>query len=104
MPVVSNLQANTHRLRFKAAATATNRQLRVGYFTTPGDVSTYVEIGATPILPNAFNFTVAQEYTIVPTGIPAGVTNLVFTITSGTATTIYVDDVSWELNSTCLAP
>lgn len=104
MPFVSNLQADTHRLRFKANATATGKTLKVGYFTNPSDVSTFVEVGATPTLPNAFNFTVAQEYTIVPTGIPTGVNQLVFTMTAGTSTTIYIDDVKWELNSTCVEP
>lgn len=104
LPFVSNLQANTHRLRFKASATATGKSLKVGYFTTPGDTNTFVEVGATPNLPNAFNFNVAQEYTIVPNNIPAGVNQLVFTLTPGSATTVYVDDVSWELNSTCTNP
>lgn len=104
LPVVSNLQADTHRLRFKANATATGKTLKVGYFTNPSDVSTFVEVGATPTLPNAFNFTVAQEYTIVPTNIPAGINQLVFTMATGSSTTIYIDDVKWELNATCLEP
>lgn len=104
MPFVSNLQANTHRLRFKALATATGKTLKVGYFTNPLDVATFVEVGVTPTLPNSFAFDVAQEYTIIPTSIPAGVNQLVFTMTAGTATTIYIDDVKWELNSTCIEP
>ena len=104
MPFVSNLQADTHRLKFKANASATGKALRVGYFTNPADVTSFVEIGVTPTLPNAFDFTNAQEYTFIPTGIPAGVNQLVFALITGSATTIYVDDVKWELNSSCVEP
>lgn len=104
MPFVSNLQADTHRLRFKAIASATGKSLKVGYFTNPSDVTTFVEVGVTTSLNNAFDFSNALEYTIIPTGIPAGVNQLVFTMTAGSATTIYVDDVKWELNSTCIEP
>jgi hypothetical protein len=38
MPPVSNLQAATHRLRFKAYATAIDKVLNVGYFTNPADL------------------------------------------------------------------
>jgi hypothetical protein len=38
----SNLSADTHRLRFKAYATAIDRVLEVGYVTSPTDMSTFV--------------------------------------------------------------
>jgi hypothetical protein len=104
MPFVSNLQADTHRLKFKANASATGKTLKVGYFTNPSDVTTFVEVGVTPTLNNAFDFSNALEYTIIPTGIPAGVNQLVFTMTPGSSTFIYVDDVKWELNSSCVEP
>lgn len=102
LPPVSNLQANTHRLRFKAYATAANKTLNVGYFTDPTDVATFVQLQQFGMPSTAAS--TAQEFTVVPTAVPAGVTQLVLTIPSGTATTIYIDDVKWEFNSLCVDP
>jgi hypothetical protein len=102
LPPVSNLQANSHRLRFKAYATAASKILSVGYFTTPGDASTYVELEPLQMPSTAIANT--ENFTVVPTNIPAGVTQLVFSIPTGTATTIYIDDVKWEYNSSCVEP
>jgi len=102
LPPVSNLQTNTHRLRFKAYATVANKTLNVGYFTDPTDVSTFVLLQQFGMPSTAAS--TAQEFTLVPTTIPVGVSQLVFTIPSGTATTIYIDDVKWEFNSSCVEP
>jgi hypothetical protein len=98
----SNLQADTHRFKFKAYATATGKILQVGYFTNPADVSTFVSLEDYQMPSTAA--TTAVEFTLVPTGVPAGVSQLVFTIFPGTATTIYIDDIKWEVNSTCVEP
>lgn len=102
LPPVTNLQDETHRLKFKAYATAAAKKLRVGYFTNPADVSTYVFFEEIDMPSTAA--TTATEFTVVPYTIPVGVTSLVFSVTPGTATTIYIDDVKWEENSTCLEP
>jgi len=102
LPPVSNLQADTHRLRFKAYATAANKIMSVGYFTVPGDVTSYVEIE--PLQMPSTNLASTQEFTVIPTGIPAGVSQLVLNVFAGTATTIYIDDVKWEVNSSCVEP
>jgi hypothetical protein len=102
LPPVSNLQANSHRLRFKAYASAASKILSVGYFTTPGDASTYVELEPLQMPSTALANT--ENFTVIPTGIPAGVTQLVFTTPAGVATTIYIDDVKWEYNSSCVEP
>ena len=102
LPPVSNLQANTHRLRFKGYATTSNKVLRVGYLTTPGDETTFVEIE--PIQMPSANLASTQEFTIIPTAIPAGVNQLVFNILPGATTTMYIDDVKWEVNSLCVEP
>lgn len=102
LPPVSNLQANTHRLRFKGYATTTNKVLRVGYFTIPGDETSFFEIE--PIQMPSTNLASTQEFTIIPTGIPAGVNQLVFNVQSGATTTMYIDDVKWEINSLCVEP
>ena len=103
LPPVSNLQAETHRLRFKAYATAAAKKLRVGYFTTPGDASTFVVIEEIDLPSTAA--TTATEFTVIPylSAVP-GVNNLVFSLVAGTATTVYIDDVKWEVNSSCVEP
>ena len=102
MPPVSNLQSNTHKLIFKAYATAASKKVQVGYFTNPADVSTFVLIQELD-LPST-TATTALEFTVIPTAIPAGVSRLVFGLIAGSATTVYIDDVKWEVNSSCLEP
>ena len=102
LPPMSNLQADTHRLRFKAYATAAGKILNVGYLTNPADVSTFVLLDIYNMPSTAA--TTALEFTLITSGIPVGVTNLAFNVEPGTATTIYIDDVKWELNSSCVEP
>ena len=102
MPSVSNLQSNTHRLKFKAYATALDKFLHLGYFSDPSDITSFVLLQAYA-LPSATPVE-ALEYTYVPTTIPVGIDRLVFTMPTGVATTIYIDDVKWEVNSTCVEP
>ncbi|MFT5753427.1 MAG: hypothetical protein ACI924_000644, partial [Flavobacterium sp.] len=96
LPGVSNLQANTHRLKFKAYATAANRFLSIGYLTNPSDITTFMQIDEV-FLPSTAAST-AQEFIIVPSGIPAGVTRLAIRNSGNPAgsTTAYIDDVKWE--------
>ncbi|MFN3942407.1 MAG: GEVED domain-containing protein [Flavobacterium sp.] len=104
MPPVSNLQAETHRLRFRAFSTSVGRNLEVGYFTDESDLSTFVSFETVPMPGTAQ--TMAEEFIVIPTGIPAGVTRLVFRnlpSASGTAL-IYVDDVVWQEIPNCLNP
>ncbi|CAM3705798.1 GEVED domain-containing protein [Flavobacterium gelidilacus] len=102
MPPVSNLQANTHRLRFKTYCTTANKVISVGYFTTPGDATTYVELE--PFQMPSTVVANTQEFTVIPTGVPAGITQLVFNLVAGATTTAYIDDVKWEVNSSCVEP
>ncbi|GGD16735.1 T9SS C-terminal target domain-containing protein [Flavobacterium orientale] len=102
MTPVSNLQANTHKLRFKVYATSANKILQVGYFTDPTDVSTFVSLEDYQ-MPSTTAAT-AQEFQLIPTTVPAGVTQLAFGLVSGSTTTVYIDDVIWEVNSTCQQP
>ena len=102
MPPVSNLQANTHKLKFKVYCTTTGKSISVGYFTTPGDENTYVEIN--PFQMQGTTVSSTEEFTVIPNNIPAGVKQLVFSIPAGTATTLYIDDVKWEVNSSCIEP
>lgn len=102
MTPVSNLQANTHKLRFKAYCTTANKILQVGYFTNPTDASTFVSLASFDMPSTAAS--TALEFELIPTTIPAGVTQLAFGLVQGTAATIYIDDVIWEVNSLCDQP
>ena len=106
LPPVSNLNAGTHRLRFKAFSNIENTLLNVGYLTNPNDVNSFVLL-TTITLPFG-DSSQAQPYTILPgAALPAGVTVLAFKYTptngffSGAAN---IDDLRWEPNSTCLEP
>ena len=105
MPSVSNLQANTHRLKFKAYSTssATGRYLEIGYFTDTNDLSTFMLIESVNLPGTAAG--TAQTFTINPLNIPAGVNALAFRNpgTATTSTALYIDDVIWEAKPT-LAP
>jgi hypothetical protein len=99
LPPVSNLQAGTHRLKFKAYATAASKKVRVGYFTNPTDASTFVQLVELD-LPGTTTAT-ATDFTVIPTGIPAGITNLVLSLPDGAITTAYFDDFKWEIIPAC---
>lgn len=99
-PPVNNLQSGSHRLRFKAHGGSANKDLLVGYLTSPLDLSTFIlieEIIGLPTLSAG-----PQEYIIVPSAIPAGVSRIVFknAPTQSTAN-LYIDDVSWEIIPSC---
>jgi hypothetical protein len=104
LPGVSNLQANTHRLKFKAYATSANEFLSIGYLTDPSDITTFVQI-TEAFLPSTSSAT-AQEFIIMPTGIPTGVNHLaILNPGSPAGTTVaYLDDVIWEAIPACPEP
>jgi hypothetical protein len=101
MPSVSNLQANTHRLKFKAyTASGTNRILQIGYFTDLSDINSF-QMLQTILLPGT-TIANSQEFSITPSAIPAGVTNLVFRNNAPLGpTAVYIDYVAWEPSPSC---
>ena len=104
LPSVSNLQANSHRLKFKAYATAANRTLDIGYLTVPTDVNSFVFLQQ--ILLPSTTATTATEFIIIPGALPAGIEKLAIRnsgIPTG-STTAYLDDVVWEAIPTCAEP
>ncbi|HCQ13451.1 GEVED domain-containing protein, partial [Flavobacterium sp.] len=104
MPLVSNLQANTHRLRFTAYCTVADRVIQVGYLTDPNDVATYQYLDE--FLMPSTQIGAAAQFTLAPGALPSGVQRLVFrNVTAPTETaTIYIDDVRWEAIPTCTEP
>ena len=99
MPAVSNLSANTHRLKFKAYASTVDKSLEVGYQTDLTNAATFVLLESID-LPGT-TAAVAEEFIVEPFNVPAGVKNLIFRSSNGIATTLYIDDVIWELSPTC---
>ncbi|WP_338378480.1 fibronectin type III domain-containing protein [uncultured Flavobacterium sp.] len=104
LPSVSNLQANTHRLKFKSYATIAGRFIEIGYMTDLTDITTFIQLEEVNLPGTAIAST--QEFIIVPTGIPAGVKNLVIKNPGypGATTTAYIDDVIWEAIPACPEP
>lgn len=104
MPPVSNLQAETHRLRFRAFSTSAARILDVGYFTDESDLSTFTVFESIP-MPST-TAAVSEEFFVMPTGIPAGVTRLAFrNLPSATGTAVInIDNVIWQAIPNCLNP
>ena len=104
MPLISNLQANTHRLRFTAYCTVADRVIQVGYLTDPNDVATYQYLDE--FLMPSTQIGAAAQFTLSPGALPSGVQRLVFrNVTApGETATIYIDDVRWEAIPTCTEP
>lgn len=100
MPEVSNLSAGTHRLKFRAYASAADKTIAIGYFTDPADLTTYVELETINI--TSITAATAANFTYIPSGIPAGVTRLAF-VNAGlpASTTLYIDNVTWETIPLC---
>jgi hypothetical protein len=103
MPLVSNLQANTHRLRFSAFSTSADRVIQVGYLTDANNVGTYQYLDEF-LLPNGV--AAATQFVLVPGALPIAAQRLVFrNVTAPTEfAAIYIDDVRWEPIPTCNEP
>ena len=101
LPGVSNLQANTHRLVFTSYATAAAKTIDIGYLTDPANISSFVVFQTLTLASTTAASATIQ--TVIPSGIPAGIKSLAFRIT-GSSITAYLDDVKWELNTTCVEP
>jgi hypothetical protein len=104
MPVVDNLNTGTHRLKFKAYATAANRVLEIGYLTDANDENTFVYLQDFQ-MPSTTQAT-TQEFTFVPGALPANAVRLAFLNQAipGATALIYVDDVLWEQIPSCPIP
>lgn len=101
LPPLSNINAGTHWLRFKARVSTGTGTLNVGYVTNASDASTFTLIQALTINNTAYNN--QSEYTVlVPTTVPANARLAIM----NTADTVgyYYDDVAWEPTPTCFAP
>ena len=102
-PALSNLQAGTHRLKFKAFSFDSDRIMEVGYLTDATDVSTFVFIQEIS-LPNTPE--TAVEFTVLPGVLPANAVRLAFKNPGfpAASTGLYLNDVKWEVASSCADP
>lgn len=100
MPPVSNLNAATHRLTFKARANFTvGGVIEVGYLTDPSNAASFTLIQSFSI--SALTY---QDYSVIPGALPAGVQVLAFRHTGNPANSVLIDDVSWAPIPGCLEP
>ncbi len=95
MPAVSNLAAGTHRLKFRAYATAADKTIEIGYYSDASDLSSYSPLQTINI--TTTTAATAAVYSYIPVGVPDGVTKFAFRNAGLPAsTTLYIDDVVWE--------
>ena len=102
LPVFSNINAGTHRLRLKARVSSAGGTLSVGYVTDVNDVSSFVSIEDLTINNTTYTDPTAQYNVIIPNTVPAGARLAIHG--KNDAKSYYWDDVYWEPNSTCAEP
>jgi hypothetical protein len=103
LPEFSNINAGTHRLRFKARGSTALAIMEVGYVTNPTDINSFVLVESININNTSYTATNAERSVYFPTNVP---TNSRIAIrNNGTNTaSIYWDDVNWELAPACASP
>jgi hypothetical protein len=95
-PLLDNLSAGTHRLKFKARNNSATQDLQIGVLTNPADASTFTLVQAVDI--NA----TFQEYVVnfdVFTGPGSAIA--IKRLSTSTYTNVYLDDIVWEVLPTC---
>ena len=100
-PNVSNLAAQTHRLKFYAKGSGTlNTTIEVGTMTNPNDATTFVSFQVVTGVTTAW-----QQFSVPFNTYTGAGTNIAFRHTlQSTFTYTYIDDVSWEVIPTCFEP
>src|SRR5690554_887427 len=99
LPVVDNAAAGTHQIAMDVVGNiSSGGTIELGYLTDATDATSFVSISS--ITTNST--TVSQEFTTIPTGMPAG--DVVFAIYSPGTTSSYIDNVRWEPIPTCPTP
>ncbi|WP_164463243.1 T9SS type A sorting domain-containing protein [Chryseobacterium sp. G0201] len=98
LPIFTNINAGTHKLRFKARVTSTaGGTLNVGYVTNTADASSFVLLEALSITNTTYT-AANSEYTVtVPASIPANARLAIKGINDGKS--YYWDDIYWEANT-----
>jgi hypothetical protein len=102
LPVMQNVSAGTHRIRFKARlSVAGTGQLDVGYLTDITDAGTFV-----PIAPVVFNnITFGPEFNVpIPSGIPSNARIAIANRAVTPSIAIYWDELYYEPLPPCASP
>jgi hypothetical protein len=101
MPPVSNLQAQTHRLKFKAYSSSAVNALEIGYFAQNNDANSFVILQSLQI-PTTTQAAAAELF-YTPNADLAGIESLVFRVNGFNFqhAAIYIDDVAWEALPVC---
>ena len=94
MPVVSNFNADTHRIKFKVrGAYSAEGSIEFGYLLTPNNASSFVSLAVF----NATSASVYDEYTFAPDASDMETGNLAFRASGS----VVLDDVIWEALPLC---
>ncbi len=90
-PVMNNLSAGTHRLRFFAKNGTATQDLEIGTMSDPADASTFTVLQALDIN------TTWTEYAVSFAGYTGTNTHFAFRrLSTSTYTSVYLDNVVWE--------
>ncbi|MBC5834223.1 T9SS type A sorting domain-containing protein [Flavobacterium sp. F372] len=95
-PMLTNLSAGTHRLKFNARNNSATQDLEIGVLTDPTDASTFTLVQAVDITTTFQSYTVNFDTFTGPGSVIA-----FRRLSTSTYTNVYVDDVVWELMPTC---
>jgi len=95
LPQFSNVNAGTHRFRFKAKANGGPGTLEFGYITNIDDATTFVVIQSMSISNSSYTSTEAERTFTVPATVPADA-RLAIRNPGTTWAGMYWDDVYWE--------
>lgn len=95
LPELSNINAGTHSLKFRAYCSAATGKIKVGYLTNPADINSFVLIQDLNITNTSYAG--ASEHGVtVPNTVPANARLAIFTtFAEGGNVIYYYDDVSW---------
>ncbi len=95
-PDLVGLDSNNAMISFKGRANSTaNGTVQIGYLTDPANTSSFVVLGTY----TATSTTALNDYSLNITGVPAGVTKLVFKHTGSSAYSLLIDDFVYQLGN-----
>ncbi|WP_300685167.1 fibronectin type III domain-containing protein [Chryseobacterium sp.] len=93
LPELSNVNAGTHSLRFRAYCSTNAGIMHIGYITDPANINSFVLIQDLHITNTSY--TGASEYIVnIPNTVPA--TARLAILTDGANLIYYYDDLSWS--------
>ncbi|CAM4382990.1 T9SS-dependent choice-of-anchor J family protein [Flavobacterium terrigena] len=95
-PMLSNLSAGTHRLKFKARNNSATEDLEIGVLTDPSDAGTFTLVEAVDITGTFQSYVVNFDTFSGPGAVIA-----IRRLSTSMYTNVYLDDIVWEAMPTC---